>query len=287
MNDIEAIRARRGHRRLPVARAARACLASLAEHPPARPLRVVVVDNDSRDGTVELVTSHSEVELIETGRNLGFAAATNLALRRGRGALLPGPEPGHTRSAAARSTAGRADGRRRRIGIAGCRLEREDGTFDHAARRSFPTPIGALGHFTGSAAAPDAPAALAQYRAPDVERGPVDAVNGAFMLMRGRMLDEIGPFDEGYWLYMEDLDLCFRAAQAGWVTWYEPSVIVTHVKGGSQRRRRGRCAPTTPSTGVWPGSTAGTTPRPGRRSSARRLRRDRRQVHGLVEPGAR
>ena len=66
----------------------------------------------------------------------------------------------------------------------------------------------------------------------------VDAVNGAFMLMRRRMLEEIGPFDEGYWLYMEDLDLCYRAARSGWVTWYEPSVAVTHVKGGSSGRNR-------------------------------------------------
>ena len=59
------------------------------------------------------------------------------------------------------------------------------------------------------------------------------------MLMRRRMLEELGGFDEGYWLYMEDLDLCYRARQAGWVTWYEPSVTVTHVKGGSAGRRRG------------------------------------------------
>ena len=58
------------------------------------------------------------------------------------------------------------------------------------------------------------------------------------MLMRRRMLEEIGPFDERYWLYMEDLDLCYRAAQAGWVTWYEPSVAVTHLKGGSSGRNR-------------------------------------------------
>ena len=125
-----------------------------------------------------------------------------------------------------------------RIGICGCRLEREDGTLDHAAKRSFPTPLGALGHFTGVGRRPDAPAALAQYRAPEVERGPVDAVSGAFMLVRRRALDEVGLFDEGYWLYMEDLDLCYRFAHAGWLTWYEPSVAATHVKGGTSGRHR-------------------------------------------------
>ena len=215
-----------------------ACLRSLAEYGPERRLRVVVVDNDSRDGTVELVASHAEVELIEAGRNLGFAAATNLALRRGHSPYFLALNPDTRVHRGSLDTLLELMDADPRIGIAGCRLEREDGTFDHAARRAFPTPIGALGHFSGLGRRPTAPAALAQYRAPDVERGPVDAVNGAFMLMRRRMLDEIGPFDEGYWLYMEDLDLCYRAAQAGWVTWYEPSVTVTHVKGGSSGKAR-------------------------------------------------
>jgi hypothetical protein len=74
---------------------------------------------------------------------------------------------------------------------------------------------------------------LAAYRAPEVDSGPVDAVNGAFMLIRRAALDEVGIFDEGYWMYMEDLDLCYRFAEAGWVTWYEPSATVVHVKAGS------------------------------------------------------
>jgi N-acetylglucosaminyl-diphospho-decaprenol L-rhamnosyltransferase len=66
----------------------------------------------------------------------------------------------------------------------------------------------------------------------------VDAVNGAFMLVRRSALDEVGLFDEGYWMYMEDLDLCYRFARAGWTTWYEPSVSVLHVKGGSSGANR-------------------------------------------------
>jgi len=58
------------------------------------------------------------------------------------------------------------------------------------------------------------------------------------MLIRRSALDQVGLFDEGYWMYMEDLDLCYRFAQAGWVTWYEPSVTVIHVKAGSSGRVR-------------------------------------------------
>ena len=74
---------------------------------------------------------------------------------------------------------------------------------------------------------------MAAYRAPEIESGPVDAVNGAFMLMRRAPFDELGGFDQGYWMYMEDLDLCYRFAQRGWRTLYEPRATVTHVKGGT------------------------------------------------------
>jgi GT2 family glycosyltransferase len=71
-----------------------------------------------------------------------------------------------------------------------------------------------------------------------VESGKVDAVNGAFMLIRRRALEEVGLFDDGYWMYMEDLDLCYRFAQAGWVTWYDSGAIVFHAKGGSSGKHR-------------------------------------------------
>ena len=175
-------------------------------------MRVIVVDNDSRDGTAELVRGLPGVELIEPGRNLGFAAATNLrdptrGARRYFLALNPDTRvhAGHARPAA------RADGRATpRSGSADAGSSARTARFDHAAKRSFPTPLGALAHFTGLGRRRPAPAALAQYRAPDVERGPVDAVSGAFMLIRRGVLDEVGLFDEGYWLYMEDLDLCYR-----------------------------------------------------------------------------
>jgi GT2 family glycosyltransferase len=209
------------------------CLQSLGEHPPARPLSVVVVDNGPPDGTADVVRAFPGVELIEPCRNLGFARATNLALAQtgARYFLALNPDT-RVHAGTLDALLELMDGNPS-IAICGCRLEREDGTFDHAAKRSFPTPLGAVGHFTRVGRGRHAPPGLAQYRAPEVVRGPVDAVNGAFMLMRRSALAELGPFDEGYWMYMEDLDLCYRAAQAGWVTWYEPSVAATHAKAGS------------------------------------------------------
>jgi len=216
----------------------RDCLTALREHAPTRAMRVVVVDNDSGDGTVEMLREFPDVELIEAGRNLGFAAATNLAFGRGDGRYFLALNPDTRVQAGVLDRLLHLMDEHPEIGICGCRLEREDGTFDHAAKRAFPTPLGALAHFMRIGRHDGAPAALAQYRAPEVEQGPVDAVSGAFMLIRRQALDEVGRFDEGFWLYMEDLDLCYRFAKAGWVTWYEPSAVVTHVKGGSSGRNR-------------------------------------------------
>ena len=97
--------------------------------------------------------------------------------------------------------------------------------------------MGALGTSRASVVARTHRAAGTVPRS-SVASGAVDAVNGAFMLMRRRALEEVGLFDEGYWMYMEDLDLCYRFAEAGWTTWYEPSVSVLHTKGGSSGRYR-------------------------------------------------
>jgi N-acetylglucosaminyl-diphospho-decaprenol L-rhamnosyltransferase len=216
----------------------RRCLASLQAHPAGGGLRVSVIDNASRDGTVEMVRREfPEVRLIAAQRNLGFSAASNLGIRQGEAPFVLCLNPD------TRVTAGALDKllelmmTRPEIGICGCRLELEDGTLDHAAKRSFPTPLSSLGHFAGIGRRRSA-GRLAAYRAPEVIRGPVDAVNGAFMLCRRSTLDEVGLFDEGFWMYMEDLDLCYRFAEAGWITWYEPTVKVIHIKAGTSGPRR-------------------------------------------------
>jgi N-acetylglucosaminyl-diphospho-decaprenol L-rhamnosyltransferase len=216
----------------------RDCLTSLRAYTPPR-TRVIVVDNESGDGTIEMVRSEfRDVDLLPAGRNLGFAAAINRAIRLGTAPYVLALNPDTRVHAGVLDRLLDLMEENPEVGICGCRLELEDGQFDHAARRSFPTPLSALAHFSGIGKRVDS-GALAGYRAPDVVEGPVDAVNGAFMLMRRAALDQVGLFDEGFWMYMEDLDLCYRFARAGWVTWYEPTVAITHIKAGTSGRRRG------------------------------------------------
>jgi GT2 family glycosyltransferase len=209
----------------------RDCLESLRQHSNGQ-INVHVVDNASRDGTAEMVAREfPEFQLTASERNLGFGAANNVAIRAGSAPYVLCLNPD------TRITEGALDQMmevmdRRMVGICGPRLELEDGSFDHAAKRSFPTPLSALGHFTGVGRRRGS-GALAAYRAPEVDAGPVDAVNGACMLIRRTALDDVGAFDEDYWMYMEDLDLCYQFDKGGWVTWYEPSATVIHLKAGT------------------------------------------------------
>jgi hypothetical protein len=217
----------------------RRCLDALRAHPPDYPMKVVVVDNASADGTVEMVgAEYPEVDLVGSPANLGFAAATNLGATRGSAPFLLALNPDTAVTDGALDTVLATIGSCPEVAVVGARLLREDGSLDHASKRSFPTPLSAVGHFSGLGRRPGARGRLAAYRAPEVEAGPVDAVNGAFMLMRRAPFEQLGGYDEGYWMYMEDLDLSYRLRQAGWLSWYEPAAAVTHVKGGTVGGRR-------------------------------------------------
>jgi GT2 family glycosyltransferase len=216
----------------------RRCLESLRDHPGRQRLNVVVVDNGNDAETAELVREVlPDAVTMEPHANLGFGRSSNLGIRRMRDeyVLLLNPD--------CELAAGTLDRlvdvleQHSDVGMIGPELVREDGSLDHAGRRSFPTVLGALGHFTGVGRKMSG-GRLAQYRATDVISGPVDAVNGAFMLCRRVALEQVGLFDEGYWMYMEDLDLCYRLRKAGWLTWYEPSAQALHVKHGTSGSTR-------------------------------------------------
>jgi len=219
----------------------RRCLESLRAHPASVETRVTVVDSGSPDSTPEMVAREfPEVRLLRRG-NIGFSAANNLVLRESEaGAVLLLNPDTEVRAGALDAALARLRSEPR-IGMVGIKLVTESGDLDHACKRSFPTPLSALAHFTGVGRGEGGNAALSQYRAThlgDDEPGEVDAVNGAFMLCRAEAVREVGLLDEGYWLYMEDLDWCHRFWDAGWKVLYEPSGVTLHVKGGSSGARR-------------------------------------------------
>ena len=252
-----------------------------------------MVDNASADGTPEMVSQRfPEVKLTALDWNAGFSRANNLALAQSSApyVLLLNPDTEAVEpflDALVELMESRPE-----VGICGCRLVRRDGSFDHAAKRSFPTPLSALAHFSGAGRRGGAPAALAQYRAPEVDErgsGEVDAVNGAFMLVRRSAIEDVGPLDEGYWLYMEDLDWCRRFKDHGWKVWYEGSVTRRPRQGRDlPPRRPPRLAPQPrlpPLDGALLPQARRTRAQPGVQRSG--LRRDRRQARPLRRPRCR
>ncbi|HEV7770967.1 MAG TPA: glycosyltransferase family 2 protein [Solirubrobacterales bacterium] len=219
----------------------RRCLLSLQDNPAGVPTRVTVVDSGSLDATPDMVEREfPEVRLLRRG-NIGFSAANNLILRESGAAAVLLLNPDTEVHAGALDTALARLRSQPRIGMVGIKLVTESGELDHACKRSFPTPLSALAHFTGIGRDDGASGPLSQYRAThlgDNEPGKVDAVNGAFMLCRAEAVREVGLLDEGYWLYMEDLDWCHRFWDAGWEVFYEPAGVALHVKGGSSGARR-------------------------------------------------
>jgi GT2 family glycosyltransferase len=219
----------------------RRCLWSIEAQQEQRPRSVTVVDSGSPDSTPEMVEREFPwIELIRRD-NIGFAAANNLVLSRGDSEFVLLLNPDTEVGADTVSTCLKRMDADPGIGMVGCKLVLPSGEIDHACKRSFPTPVSALGHFAGLGRRETAPAWVSQYRAPHLaedEPGRVDAVNGAFMLVRSEAVRDVGLLDEGYWLYMEDLDWCFRFWKAGWKVFYEPGAVALHVKGGSSGARR-------------------------------------------------
>jgi colanic acid biosynthesis glycosyl transferase WcaI len=219
-----------------------ACLRSLDAESRDIALEVIVVDNASQDRTVPIIEErHPWASVVVETRNTGFARAANKALRlaRGKHILLLNPDtivsPGLLAAVFAELE------QHPEVAVLGCKLTRPDGTFDHACKRGLPSMSSALYYVLGLHRLFPRNRTIAAYTAGHLDEnevGTVDAVNGAFMLVRREAAAMVGGFDERFWLYGEDLDWCQRFAAAGWKILYWPRVEAIHVKGASGRRQR-------------------------------------------------
>jgi N-acetylglucosaminyl-diphospho-decaprenol L-rhamnosyltransferase len=213
-----------------------ACVASLRAEGVAE---VTVVDNASTDGSPDaLVARDGAVRLVQTGANLGYGAAANRGLATIATELVVVSNPDvavHTGALAALVDALGTDPT---LAIVGPLILEPDGTRYPSARR-FPSLLDAAGHALLGDLVP-ANRFTGRYRMGDLDPDKatqVDWVSGAFFVARRRALDELGGFDESYFMYAEDADLCWRARRAGWGVQYEPGAVVTHLRGVSTARR--------------------------------------------------
>ncbi len=214
------------------------CLRSLYDAAEGLTLEVIVVDNASQDGSVEMVRERfPQVRLVENDENVGFARANNQAMpfATGRYLLLFNSDAVAT-PGAIRALVSLADSEPR-AGVVGAQLLNPDGTFQ-ASYTPFPTLWQEFLILTGLGRA-----MLGDHypsRGPEEERGAqiVDRVEGACMLVRREAYEQVGGLDERYFMYAEEVDWCYAMNKAGWQVWYQPAAKVIHFGGGSSRHRR-------------------------------------------------
>ena len=220
----------------------RVCLESLRTQVADGPcFEVVVVDNDSNDGTIEeLPSAFPEVRFLAMDRNLGFSIACNrgAAIASGEWILFLNPDtvvyPETLRDVLAFARS-KSD-----AGIVGCRILDGDGHLQLACRRSIPTPWVALWRLTGLSFLFPRSRVFGKYNLAYLEPDgcyPVEAVSGSFLMIRTAVHRQIEGFDEIFFLYGEDLDLCLRVAKAGWKVWYCGASSIVHHKGQSAATR--------------------------------------------------
>lgn len=222
------------------------CLESLKVHAPSRrTLEVVVVDNGSTDGSVELVRSEwPDVVLVANRENEGFQRATNrgIGLSRGRYLLLVNADA-QVRAGAIGTMLDRLESDRRAAAV-GPRLVYGDGSFQRWTAGRAPDLTSVASYFLFAERFSAAAARRSLFLAEDV-REPFcpDWVSSACMLVRREALDQIGLMDERYLCYMDDVDLCERFRAAGWRVWYDPVAEVVHLMGQSTERQTGSVSP--------------------------------------------
>lgn len=212
-----------------------ACVRSLRAEGVAE---VVVVDNESRDGSGEaLARSDPAATFVPMGANFGFGTAANrgVALTSAPYVLVMNPDtvvgPGMVDALAA------ALDRDPALAAVGPRIDNPDGSRYPSARR-FPSVAQSAGHGFLGLVWPANRFSRA-YKMDDTglaEARLVDWISGACLMVRRPAFDQVGGFDESYFMYCEDVDLCWRMSRAGWGVGYEPGGRVVHVVGVSSNQ---------------------------------------------------
>lgn len=197
---------------------------------------VLVVDNASADGSATMVCAEfSQVTLIANRENLGFGRANNqaAALARGRYLLLLNPDA-FVHEGAIDEMVAFMDAHPE-AGASGCRLRYEDGSLQSSVT-AFPTLLTELWTTLGLDRVFSRHPIFGQYMVHHEQLDyvqEVDSLMGAFLMLRRDVIAQVGLFDERFFMYSEEVDLCYRLRRAGWRNYFVPQAEATHVWGGS------------------------------------------------------
>ncbi|MEJ2347769.1 MAG: glycosyltransferase family 2 protein [Patescibacteria group bacterium] len=219
------------------------CLDSLERVKDEASFEIIVADNGSGDGSQEMIKKDFKwVKLVENNANLGFAAGNNRAKDscRGNYVLFLNTDT-IVKKGALKETLNYLK-KNKKVAAVSCRVELVNGELDKDTRRSFPTPWVSLTHLALHLDRIFPKSKLfAKYwygYIPDDVTHEVDVLQGAFFLVRKKVLDDVGWFDEDYFLDGEDIDLCWKIKKAGWKLIYYSKVKIIHLKGATKGKNK-------------------------------------------------
>ncbi len=216
------------------------CISSIYKARGEFSIEIFFVDNNSIDGSADHIRSkYPEVKVIANDKNIGFSKANNLALRKAEGkyVLILNPDTILEEGTFEKMISfceSHPD-----VGGVTSKLITASGALDSACKRSFPVPSVAIPRMLGLSKLFPKSKVFGKYNLTYLDEDKtyvVDAICGAFMFIPKKVLDKVGLFDEDYFMYGEDLDLCYRIAKGGYKIYYYPEVSTVHFKGESTRK---------------------------------------------------
>lgn len=203
------------------------------------PVEAIVVDNRSTDNSMDILRrdfpAEDRLKIIENQENLGFAKANNIALPVAQGDYLLFLNPDCLIRPDTLSRMLTVMEQHPQTGMAGCLILNPDGSEQSGCRRAVPTPWRTFVRLTRLYKFSKYHPKLNSFIQTDVplptEPVGIEAISGAFMLVRRSALEKVGPLDEGYFMHCEDLDWCMRFRQAGFQILFVPDIEILHVGG--------------------------------------------------------
>lgn len=207
---------------------------------------IMLIDNASIDGSIEqlqkdfnLLIKEETLHVFINKKNLGFAKANNIGIRNSKGKYILLLNSDTVLVDECLEKCMYKIEHDNNIGALGCKVILPDKKLDHACKRGFPTPKASLYYLLKLHKINQKK--FGQYDAlhlTEDETGEVDCLMGAFMLMPKQVLNEVGFLAEDFFMYGEDIDLCYRIKEGGYKILYYPEVQIIHYKGGSSKKKR-------------------------------------------------
>lgn len=196
---------------------------------------IIVIDNASTDGSVQYLKEKiPHIKMISLEKNIGFAAANNIGVKNSIGEYILFLNPDVIIEKDTIHTILEYIENSKTCGIVSAKLVLENGKIDDACHRGFPTPWNAFCHFSGLSKLFSKFKLFTGYSLNYLNKETiheVDSVSGAFMMIKRKVGDTCNWWDEDYFWYGDDLDICYRVKKNGWKIIYNPSVKALHYKG--------------------------------------------------------